>query len=59
MMMDDDFPKNAAVLQAEAEDREIVIDTLTRSFWDDPMYNWLAKQDVYLGARFRKIFEIY
>ena len=52
-------PKATTVSQAHKDDREIIIDSLTRSFWDDPMYNWLAKQDAYLGARFRKIFEIY
>lgn len=62
MIFDDDedlISKAIAVCQAGKEDREIIVDSLTRAFWDDPMYNWLVKQDIYLGARFRRIFEIY
>jgi ribosomal protein S18 acetylase RimI-like enzyme len=60
MIIEDfDAPKTVLVEQATAADREIIVDSLTRAFWDDPMYNWLAKQDAYLGARFRRIFEAY
>ncbi len=56
---DDLAPKSVFVEQATAQDREIIVDSLTRSFWDDPMYAWLAKNDAYYGARFRRIFEAY
>jgi hypothetical protein len=36
-------PKHVCVEQAEAKDKEIIVDTLTRAFWDDPMYGWLAQ----------------
>ena len=56
---DDLAPKSVFVEQANKKDREIIVDSLTRSFWDDPMYAWLAKHDAYYGARFRRIFEAY
>lgn len=59
MIHDDLAPKTVLVEQADADDREIIIDSLTRAFRDDPMYGWLAKHDAYFGARFRRIFEIY
>jgi RimJ/RimL family protein N-acetyltransferase len=52
-------PKHTFVEQAEPDDKEIIVDTLTRAFWDDPMYGWLAQHDEYYGARFRRIFDIY
>ena len=59
MNYDDLAPKAVQIEQASAADREIIVDSLTRAFWDDPMYGWLVKSDAYLGARFRRIFELY
>lgn len=56
MIIEDcDAPKTVLVDGRPAADREIIVDSLTRAFWDDPMYNWLAKPDAYLGARFRRL----
>lgn len=59
MSITDELPVQVQVAQALAEDREIIVDSLTRAFWDDPVYGWLARHDAYYGARFRRIFEIY
>jgi hypothetical protein len=59
MIFDDQMHPNVFVEQANRKDREIIVDSLTRAFWDDPMYAWLAKHDAYYGARFRRIFEAY